>query len=97
MSRKILDLAREQQDEIADELGEGDDWEDDDDEDEAEPSTRPRQSRPIDSDDEDEMSDGDVSGGEEEAELVSEVTNVPNSSNLARSTSTPRTTRRWMR
>ncbi|WOO76754.1 Bystin [Vanrija pseudolonga] len=69
MSRKILDLAREQQDEIADELGEGDDWEDEEDEDEAEPSARPRQSRPVDSDDEDEMSDGDVSGGEEEAEL----------------------------
>lgn len=33
MSKKILDLARDQQDEVAKELGKGDDWEDEEDED----------------------------------------------------------------
>lgn len=39
MSKKILDLARDQQDEIAREMGDGDEWEDEDEneEDEAEP------------------------------------------------------------
>ncbi|WWC96175.1 hypothetical protein V866_003042 [Kwoniella sp. B9012] len=71
MSRKILDLAREQQEEVNRELGQGDDddeaWED---EDEAEPSRRPREIAQIPSDDEDEeeFEEGDVSG-EEYAEL----------------------------
>jgi len=72
MSKKILDLARDQQEEIARELGE-DQWEDDEDEDEDEkagPSVRGRPA--VESDDEDdELDDGSMSGGEEYAELVS--------------------------
>ncbi|WRT67870.1 uncharacterized protein IL334_004844 [Kwoniella shivajii] len=72
MSKKILDLAREQQEEVNRELGEDDDdvWEDEDDEQEAEPSRRPREIAQIPSDDEDEeeFDDGEVSG-EEYAEL----------------------------
>ncbi|WWC70841.1 uncharacterized protein I206_104793 [Kwoniella pini CBS 10737] len=70
MSRKILDLAREQQEEVNRELGEdGDEWEDEDEE-VAEPSRRPREIAQIPSDDEDEeeFEEGDVSG-EEYAEL----------------------------
>ncbi|KAL7420808.1 snoRNA-binding rRNA-processing protein [Cryptotrichosporon argae] len=61
MSRKILDLARDQQDEVARELGE---WEDN--EDEAEPSTG-RERIAADSDDDsegDELDDGAVSADE---------------------------------
>ncbi|ODO05205.1 essential nuclear protein 1 [Cryptococcus wingfieldii CBS 7118] len=69
MSKKILDLARDQQEEIARELGEDDEWEDDE-EPEVDPSKRPREMAQVASDDEDEeFSDGDVSGGEEYAEL----------------------------
>ena len=70
MSKKILDLARDQQEEIAQELGE-EQWDDDEDEDEgrAGPSTRTR--RADDSDDDEEIDEGgSVSGGEEYAELV---------------------------
>lgn len=62
MSRKILDLARDQQEEIAAENASDDEWED---EEEAEP-TRHREEV---SDDDDEDFGDDVSGGEEEAEL----------------------------
>ncbi|WVN85126.1 uncharacterized protein L203_100268 [Cryptococcus depauperatus CBS 7841] len=67
MSKKILELARDQQEEIARELGETNDW---DDEDEPEASERPRDIAQIPSDDEDdeEFSDGEISG-EEYAEL----------------------------
>ncbi|EKC97846.1 protein required for pre-rRNA processing and 40S ribosomal subunit synthesis, Enp1p [Trichosporon asahii var. asahii CBS 8904] len=67
MSRKILELAREQQDEVANELGEDDDdmWKDEDDE--PEPSARPRQ---IESDDDSDDEDGsDIGGSDEEHEL----------------------------
>ncbi|WVQ80698.1 hypothetical protein IAT38_002803 [Cryptococcus sp. DSM 104549] len=69
MSKKILDLARDQQNEVARELGE-EPW-DDEEEEEAEPSRRPREIAEVPSDDEDagDISDGDVSGGEEYAEL----------------------------
>jgi len=69
MSKRILDLARDQQEEIARELGE-DQWEDDEDEDEkAGPSVRGRPA--VDSDDEDdELDEESMSGGEEYAELV---------------------------
>lgn len=70
MSRKILDLAREQQEEVSRELGDDDEWED---EEEPEASARARVGgMGVASDDEedgDEFEDGDVSGGEEEAEL----------------------------
>ncbi|KAK8858655.1 hypothetical protein IAR55_002884 [Kwoniella newhampshirensis] len=69
MSKKILDLARDQQDEVARENGE-DEWEDEEEE-EAEPSRRPREIAQISSDDEgsdEDFGDGDVSG-EEYAEL----------------------------
>ncbi|WWC62668.1 uncharacterized protein I303_105265 [Kwoniella dejecticola CBS 10117] len=70
MSRKILDLAREQQEEVSRELGEDDDAWEDEDEEVAEPSRRPREIAQIPSDDEDEedFDEGDVSG-EEYAEL----------------------------
>lgn len=68
MSRKILELAREQQDEVNRELGEDDDWEDEDNE--PEPSSRARAEAGMDSDDDEEFEDGSMSGGEEEAELV---------------------------
>ncbi|KAL0255766.1 hypothetical protein I308_100573 [Cryptococcus tetragattii IND107] len=70
MSKKILDLARDQQEEVARELGQDDDWEDEE-EAEAEPSRRPRDIAQIASDDEEEeeFSDGEISGGEEYAEL----------------------------
>ena len=70
MSKKILDLARDQQEEIARELGE-DQWEDDEDEDEkAGPSVRGRPAMESD-DEDDELDEGSMSGGEEYAELVS--------------------------
>ncbi len=63
MSRKILELAREQADEVGRELG-GDEWEDDEDD---VPAGRARvMSSDLESDDE---FGGDVSGSEEEAEL----------------------------
>lgn len=64
MSRKILDLAREQQEEVSRELGDDSEWEDD--EEDAGPVSRAA----IESDDEEEMEEGDISGGEEEAELA---------------------------
>ncbi|BEJ17329.1 hypothetical protein CspHIS471_0607300 [Cutaneotrichosporon sp. HIS471] len=64
MSRKILDLAREQADEVGREMG-GDRW--DDDEEPSVPAGRGRvMSSDLESDDE---FGGDVSGSEEEAEL----------------------------
>ncbi|WVR06441.1 hypothetical protein IAU60_003472 [Kwoniella sp. DSM 27419] len=68
MSKKILDLAREQQDEVNRELGGDEDWEDEDEE--AEPSRRPREIAQIPSDDEEDedFDEGEVSG-EEYAEL----------------------------
>ncbi|KAK1925808.1 Bystin-domain-containing protein [Papiliotrema laurentii] len=69
MSKKILDLARDQQEEIARELGEEEWDEEDEEEDQGEPSTRPRQMQ-VDSDDEDDdVDEGSVSGGEEYADL----------------------------
>ncbi|RSH91038.1 snoRNA-binding rRNA-processing protein [Saitozyma podzolica] len=67
MSRKILDLARDQQEEIARELGE-EEWEDEE-EQQAEPSRRARGAPTMDSDEEEDFEEGDVSGGEEYAEL----------------------------
>ncbi|GFZ45097.1 Uncharacterized protein JCM24511_02823 [Saitozyma sp. JCM 24511] len=67
MSRKILDLARDQQEEIARELGE-EEWEDEE-EQQAEPSRRAREAPTMDSDEEEDFEEGDVSGGEEYAEL----------------------------
>ncbi|WWC88467.1 uncharacterized protein L201_003378 [Kwoniella dendrophila CBS 6074] len=66
MSRKILDLAREQQEEVNRELGEDNDSWEDEDEQVAEPSKRPREIAQIPSDDEDEddFEEGDVSGDE---------------------------------
>lgn len=67
MSRKILELAREQQDEVANELGGDDDdmWKDEDDE--PEPAARPRA---IESDDDSDDEDGsDIGGSDEEHEL----------------------------
>lgn len=61
MSRKILELARDQQDEIAAENESDDEWED-----EEEPT---RHREVISDDDEDFGDEDDVSGGEEEAEL----------------------------
>ncbi|WVF68914.1 hypothetical protein IAT40_003688 [Kwoniella sp. CBS 6097] len=68
MSKKILDLAREQQEEVNREMGGDDDWEDEDDE--AEPSSRPREIAEVDSEEEgaEDFDEGDVSG-EEYAEL----------------------------
>ncbi|KAK4684095.1 essential nuclear protein 1, partial [Tremellales sp. Uapishka_1] len=66
MSRKILELARDQQEEIA---GENEEQWMDEDEEEVAPSKRAREVKAIESDDEEEFSDGDVSAGEEYAEL----------------------------
>lgn len=67
MSRKILELAREQADEVGRELGE-DEW-DDEEEDNIPESSRPR-GHDMDSDMESDDDFGaDVSAGEEEAEL----------------------------
>lgn len=89
MSRKILDLAREQQEEVSRELGDDDDeWDDD----EPEPSARPRGAMMDESDDE-EIEDGDMSGGEEEAELVGNRSGLC----LTCRRLTPRTTERLTR
>lgn len=70
MSRKILELAREQQDEVANELGEDDDdmWKDEDEDEELEPSARPRQAA-MSSEDEDDEEGSDIEGSDEEHEL----------------------------
>lgn len=70
MSRKILDLAREQQAEVGREFGDDDEWADEDDDNVPE-SSRPRGARPDEESDLDSDDDfgADVSGGEEEAEL----------------------------
>lgn len=84
-SKRILDLAREQQDEIAREIGgDGDEWEDENEGESHVPSTSGHGARhanlfrsfrrpdaPDMSDEEETFDDGNMSGGEEYAELVS--------------------------
>lgn len=70
MSRKILELAREQQAEVGREFGDGDEWADEDEDDNVPESSRPRVRPDEESDlDSDDDFGADVSGGEEEAEL----------------------------
>jgi hypothetical protein len=75
MSRKILDLARDQQEEVMGEMEDDDDEEDEDDEEEEDDvravGTGQRIKRP-DADEEEDLEEGDVSD-EEYAELVSHI------------------------
>ena len=74
MSRKILDLARDQQEEVMGEMEDGvdedDDWEEDDEVDEKVAGTGQRIKRPDADEEEEDLDEGDVSD-EEYAELVS--------------------------